>query len=280
MGLCITNFGKITKVIFHLTQKFTHIIMKKKFFFFIALLMAASMTFISCDKKSKIKELAEKANSQCPMAINTGCTMVSITFDGTDLVYTAEVSEDIFQGITSEPAIVKKLSLHFFSNPKEDVRELIKELEKADAGIKFVYVGKDSRKEFPMHFTIDDIKSAMNNPTATMSPEERLSQYILIANHMFPMDVENGIVITNISMEQGNVVYNATTDEDIVKISDIRSMKNEIYSSMLSEMQTSTDSEIVQMLSLCKDAHANIVYRYVGQKSNESVDIVLPYTEL
>ena len=47
-----------------------------------------------CSRKSQLKLAIEMANKQCPMSIGTTGEISSITFDGTDVIYSLLMNED------------------------------------------------------------------------------------------------------------------------------------------------------------------------------------------
>lgn len=61
----------------------------------IMLLTCLSLILLTgCSRKSQLKLAIEMANKQCPMSIGTTGEISSITFDGTDVIYSLLMNED------------------------------------------------------------------------------------------------------------------------------------------------------------------------------------------
>ena len=61
----------------------------------IMLLICLSLILLTgCSRKSQLKLAIEMANKQCPMSIGTTGEISSITFDGTDVIYSLLMNED------------------------------------------------------------------------------------------------------------------------------------------------------------------------------------------
>ena len=69
----------------------------------IMLLTCLSLILLTgCSRKSQLKLAIEMANKQCPMSIGTTGEISSITFDGTDVIYSLLMNEDYCNGYVQE----------------------------------------------------------------------------------------------------------------------------------------------------------------------------------
>ena len=110
--------------------------MKKYTFLRASFFLMAAFSLVACQTKGRLAEIAEEVNKQCPISIGMAGNIVSVEFDGTDIVYNALVSDIIdIDDIERSKDIAKQGALQIFVNPDENVRAMVDELKSADAGM-------------------------------------------------------------------------------------------------------------------------------------------------
>lgn len=245
--------------------------MKKVFSLFAAVAML-SMALVSCGGNDHLKELAKKANDECPISMGMMGEISSIEFDGKDIVYFASVDEDWvdLDVMKENKEEAKQGILQYFTAPSKDVDEMLKELEKSDAGIKYVYEGKKSGKKVEIRLTVKEIKDAIANP---MNPEELLAQDVRVTNDECPMEVDEGMVITEILIEGSDVVYVCQVDETLFDMDDFETNREAAQAALEEYMASlANDPSGKAFLNHCKNAGKDIVYRYQGTTTGKVSD--------
>lgn len=99
-----------------------------------------------------------------------------------------------------------------------------------------------------------------------------------------PMDLGEGLTITDIDTEGNNVVYNCVVDESDGETSvadfDDPIVRSAMKEAMMEFLLDDSDPDMKEFIDLVKDANYNIVYRFVGSHSNAKVDVVVYAHEL
>ena len=111
-------------------------------FFSLSLLI---MITTSC-QDIKLKVAIESANKQCPVEMGEFGKITSIVYDGQNVVYTFNVDE-VYTNIKTlkeHPENLKSSMTIMFQNPTKDVKALLDLVIKCNAGLKMIYIGKDS----------------------------------------------------------------------------------------------------------------------------------------
>lgn len=116
------------------------------------------------------------------------------------------------------------------------------------------------------------------NPSAT-----KLQIAIKAANLECPMDAGNGTTVTEIFIEDNNIIYKTLLEENetvAVENFDNEFVKSIMQASLVEYLNNQNNTEEKEFLKLVKEANYNIVYRYIGNSSNYQVDIVISPDEL
>ena len=98
-----------------------------------------------------------------------------------------------------------------------------------------------------------------------------------------PMDLGNGLVMTDITIENGDVVYYYEMDEDYYEIAGIIAeplIQESMKTALLESLESNTDPDLENFLLIARKSNADIIYRYKGNKSGDGFDIVIDNSEL
>ena len=109
--------------------------------------------------------------------------------------------------------------------------------------------------------------------------ESKLKAAVEQANKEFPMTVEEGLSITGISLEGDYVVYDAKVDESLYSIDLLKESKAELKKSIIEELG-SGDTDVKEMIKLCKEADKGIAYIYTGDQTDETCEVRIRPDEL
>lgn len=110
--------------------------------------------------------------------------------------------------------------------------------------------------------------------SCTQSPQEKLRRECAAANTEMPQDLGSSVIVRSVSYTDGNVVYHLTCDELFCPLYDEEYFEA-VSEDMIREFENSTDQDIIELVRMCREANANIVYEYVSTQGN-TYDIVIP----
>ena len=112
----------------------------------------------------KLKVAIESANKQCPVEMGEFGKITSIVYDGQNVVYTFNVDE-VYTNIKTlkeHPENLKSSMAIMFQNPTKDVKALLDLVIKCNAGLKMIYIGKDSGDKVECELTTEELKEILN----------------------------------------------------------------------------------------------------------------------
>ena len=105
----------------------------------IMLLTCLSLILLTgCSRKSQLKLAIEMANKQCPMSIGTTGEISSITFDGTDVIYSLLMNEDYLDldALGKNTDAMKSAVMVMFKNPKGEIKSMLEMVVDTKSGIR------------------------------------------------------------------------------------------------------------------------------------------------
>lgn len=245
----------------------------------LAVLLAVAVMFVSC-ARSRLSAAVEKANSECPVSLGMAGEMTEIRMEGDDVIFTYNVNESLtdISVIESNKELFKESTMEMLGNPTGDVRSLFEELSGADAGMVIEFVGRDSGKSAKIRLSSKDVKLLLDDE-AEKDPVAMLKTQVDLTNLQYPMEIETGMTITHMTLEDGCVVYNVECDENLYSIAQIRANIVGARESIV-EVLKSGDPSVKVFVDVCKEAHCDIAYRYVGDSSGDTCLIKVSCDEL
>ena len=93
-----------------------------------------------------------------------------------------------------------------------------------------------------------------------------------------PMQIGEGIVMTDYSLDGENIVITAEMDENLYSIDELNANISAVKNSMIKDGVN--DAESKALFDLCKVSHTGLVYRYVGNHSRRQCNVVITSDEI
>lgn len=258
--------------------------MKKYFAFFMLPLMAMMLAFTSCgnSKVSQLKKEVSKFNASLPVSMGSLGDITSITFDENDnmLVMSCMINDD-FMTYEDWEKSDKRANMRSFKAllneyPLKGLGEMLSDV---NAGLAIDYQWRQSGKTMRLTLPADEIKETIENP---MSEEQKsqaiLDTFISGAVAECPSEIEEGIFMVNVFDDGENVVYVFDVDEDIYDMDLMKESAAEIKSNIKANIMS--DATFTQLAKNLKVAHRGLEYRYIGNISGETMNIVFPENSL
>ena len=151
----------------------------------IMLLICLSLILLTgCSRKSQLKLAIEMANKQCPMSIGTTGEISSITFDGTDVIYSLLMNEDYLDldALGKNTDAMKSAVMVMFKNPKGEIKSMLEMVVDTKSGIRLIYKGKSTGKEVECRLDTEELKRILNQK-GTEKESERQKLEELVPDH-------------------------------------------------------------------------------------------------
>lgn len=123
-----------------------------------------------------------------------------------------------------------------------------------------------------------DIAEILNDTDAT--PEESLNIIIENSKKSCPLDMQNGMVMTDIELVDGILLTEITVDEERYSMAALDSSMATIRQNMINLIQQEQDMLTVEIANCLVKTNNGMGYVYIGNKSQHAVKLVFTSEEL
>ena len=105
-----------------------------------------------------------------------------------------------------------------------------------------------------------------------------LELQIEVENESLPIVIDEGMVMVDCSLSNGNIITTVNIDERIYSLATLKANNEQLKKSIIENGLN--DPESKSLFDMCKVSHTGLVYRYVGVSSRKRVDIIITSDEI
>lgn len=226
-----------------------------------------------------------RANRDCPIPVALGNgAVIAIHLENGVLTYYLSYDNPFYNLMSSvDSEKVKDALLMCFlclnGQGGNQGNALIDKFVKENCGLKIV-ISSSAKGKFEYSATVDEIQTLRKR--FELDPHKAL--YSLLSMSMeaeranLPMQIEEGIMMIDYSLDGENIVITAEMDESLYSIDELNKNINAVKSSMIENGVNDADSKA--LFDMCKVSHTGLVYRYVGNHTHKQCNIVISRDEI
>lgn len=237
-------------------------------------------------QRSEFERMVEKANRDCPIPVAMGKGAVTgIKLKEGYLTYYISYSPDFLNVLSRLNNIdkVKEGMLMCFlclnGQGKNHGNLLMDLLVRFNYGLRIVITDSATGK-FDFKADVDEIKALREK--YQLNPHEALFNLLSISieaeRTSLPLKIEEGLLLTDYSLEEENIVITMQLDENLYSIETLISNIDMVKQSMFEEALNDPSSK--SLLDLCKVSHSGLKYLFIGKQSHKSFEVLLSSTEI
>lgn len=236
--------------------------------------------------ENSIEKQIKRANSDCPIPVANGVGKISsIKLEDNLLTYYIDykpgcVKTEAFKANPVATRDMFYLSFIVLQAQGNYVKEMMNELMKRNIGLRII-VSDGTGSKFSSVLSSDYI-SDMSQRVA-MNPSEALHEALKLKiqteSSSFPIEVEEGMVLTGMTLESNNIIVIAELDENLYDLNLLKNVSNDFGLSLLEEAKNG-DPELGALFDLCKISHSGLVYRMRGKQSRQQCDMSISSDEI
>lgn len=278
--------------------------------FMVAMLCFLAFGLTGCQDSDKklLEKTVEGVNEKCPIVVSPEIQIAKLELEEDYLTYYFDYSELSYMltyAYKIDASLKKELAnqiLNAISRFSGEEKEILDLLLKKEMGLKFVMDFKRSKKQITVKFTAKEIRSKLNSAdnasddadnasddsfadeeSETSSNLATLKSSVETGKNLLPMDLGNGITMTDMYLSNGSLYYIYEVDENQVPLA---SWNDEVIANVkaaiINELKTSAqgDASNAQLIHLCSQTGTDIVYRYKGDQTGIEYDITVGSNEL
>ena len=276
--------------------------------FMVAMLCFLAFGLTGCQDSDKklLEKTVEGVNEKCPIVVSPEIQIAKLELEEDYLTYYFDYSEQSYMlPYEIDASLKKELAnqiLNAISRFSGEEKEILDLLLKKEMGLKFVMDFKRSKKQITVKFTAKEIRSKLNSAdnasddadnasddsfadeeSETSSNLATLKSSVETGKKLLPMDLGNGITMTDMYLSNGSLYYIYEVDENQVPLA---SWNDEVIANVkaaiINELKTGAqgDASNAQLIHLCSQTGTDIVYRYKGDQTGIEYDITVGSNEL
>lgn len=250
---------------------------------FLALIVIASIVQLGASPsfENSLEIRVKRANRDCPIPVANGIGQVtSITLEDNYLTYRIDfrsgyVNIDAFKNNPDATRAMFYLSFVCLQAQGSYVEKMMTELFAKGIGVKII-VSDGAGEQFTSTMTPEYI--ARMKREVSLNPSEALHEALELKFALettgFPMEIDEGMVMIGMKLEDNNIVVTVKMSEEVYDLDVLNESSAELAASMLDEANAG-DPELGALFDLCKISHSGLIYRVIGSKTNRQVDIGL-----
>lgn len=231
--------------------------------------------------ENSIEAQIKRANRDCPIPVANGIGQVSsITLEDKSLTYRIDykpgcININVFKENPNATRAMFYLSFVCLQAQGSYVEKMMNELVSKGIGLKIV-VSDGTGEQFSSVMTPEYISKMKHE--VSLNPSEALHEALKLKLDIettgLPTQIDDGMVMTGMRLEGNNIVVSVNMSEDMYDLDILEESSSELAMSMLNEANVG-DPELGALFDLCKVSHSGLVYRVIGSKTNQQVDIGL-----
>ena len=230
-------------------------------------------------KENTIQGQISKANELCPIeVIKDVATITKIADENNQIVYYVNYDDSRIDlsCLENNPNTANFVLLNSFgilngqgiSNGDKCAQFLLKN----NYGVAFDV--SSANNHFRISIDGKELKEKVKlGKIPTEAIKDVLDMQIKLSKSPLPLKVDEGMMNTDIFIENNNIINKLVVDENTWSISNFKAnasqMKEELYKDLASEVSSRA------LLNLCKIAHTGIIYRIIGNTTKDSCDVII-----
>lgn len=231
--------------------------------------------------ENSIETQVKRANRDCPIPVANGIGQVtSITLEDNSLTYRinylpGHVNIDAFRKNPDAARAMFYLSFVCLQAQDSYVEKMMTELVSNGIGLKIIVldgIGEQFTSTMTPEYIARMKRDVSLNPSEAL--HEALELKLAIETTGLPMQIDEGMVMTGMKLEDNNIVVTVKMEEKLYDLDVLEESSAELAASMLDEANAG-DPELGALFDLCKVSHSGLIYRVIGSKSNRLVDMGL-----
>ena len=250
-----------------------------------AFLALVSFAFVACDNaKKRLQTEIENVNeTSCPMDMGMVGELTSVEYDPdeNEVTMTVTFSANLPikpSSLSGMKNTVKRVMFTGWMN-NSDVTKTFKDIADAKASLCVVMQKAVGEDELRINVSESEIKDLVDGNIDQVSSREMLELMASITNVQCPLRIDEATVLSTVSVEGDNFVYNYSVDESVVNMdllqANLYKVEGEVRQKMLSN-----DPTVTSIVALAKENDAVFVHRYTGDQTGQTCQFKIKASEL
>jgi|GEM_PF-3203232 len=255
------------------------------------MLLVLMVTTMGCKMENRkhleLKLAAKEIMRSCPFDCNGMGLIDSVVFQAPDFIYYLSLYEQDFtiNDVRKHADDVKQgmlfnlLASYAYGEP-----EFINKLYNADANIKFVISGRNSRtsdETLDIVITTDDMQRIKDYPVNESKEQLQLQAMLCTQDLGLPQRLDEYTTLDSCRLVNNVLIYYYTLDDQVVDIELMRKGMSEIKQDMKQNLRASlNEPQTNKLLKVAVVVTDGVRSRFIGETTHSSLDVTLTVSDL
>ena len=220
-------------------------------------------------KDSELKKYVREVQKECPVILSENVSMDKVKYKNNTVTLLFKISDEVmdFNAIHANEQTFKNNMLIGFANNQSDFfKKFFNAIIDADANLDIIFKTPSGENLF-LHFKTDELK--VYRPDENANPETMVKINYENSKLQIPKDFGNGIVLTDVILDDQYYTYVYECDESMIEID---SLKTPMVKSFLS-LEIANDKTLLYLYSLLQLTNRGLAFKYIGKTSGKSETI-------
>ena len=244
------------------------------------------LIFISCGSNNKpenrvVADAITTLKKELPFRMEGLGKVRDVDYEGNTVLFQLRIKEDDASGlnvnkINNNKLLAKEIVSTQIGMMNDLMKGAMKNIAEQSFGLRVVVDGSNSNQGI-IELSSEEIKTALSNTRNKTQEDFSLEMVALTTRMMLPTQIDQVTTWTDTRMTSASFEYVYRIDDDGIDLNgiDLRIIKNE----KLSMLRQNIDL-MRNVVGLCKSTRRNLVFRYIGNRSNITIDVVLTPSDL
>lgn len=241
---------------------------------------------VSCGSSNKpennvVADAMTTLRQELPFRLEGLGKVRDIDYEGNTVLLLMRIQEDDAYGmnvnkISRNKALAKEIVSAQIGMMSDHMKDAMRNIAEQSFGLRVVVNGSNSNQGI-INLSSEEISAALSNTSNKTSEDYSLEMVALTTRLMLPTRVDQVTTWTDTRMTDSSFEYVYRIDDDGIGLNgiDISFLKSEKLTMLRQNMDV-----MGNVVGLCKSTRRNLVYKYIGNRSNKTIDIVLTPSDL
>ena len=242
-------------------------------------LMSVSCAFSNKPENSIVADAITALRQELPFCMEGLGKVRDIDYEDNSVLFLMRIQEDDAYGmnvnkISNNKVIAKEILSTQIGMMDDQKKDAIRNIAEQSFGLRIVVNGSNSNQGI-IDLSPKEISEALSKTTNKTLEDYSLEMVVLTTKLMLPARVDQVTTWTDTRMTDSTFEYVYRIDDYSIDMNaiEISSLKSEKITVLRQNMDI-----MGNVVYQCKSTRRNLIYRYIGNRSNKTIDIVLtPY---
>lgn len=235
-----------------------------------SIIVVMAILLTGCVDRS-LKRQVETLDKQCPIDLGILGRVTSVGLKGHTIVYHVTTNSRVLklERLRDHLSDVKQGILLNFANDEASLSQFVA----AQCDIKYEYTDAQSGERLVVDISKEDLKraNALVGDTKELS-SRRIENFVATGRLQLPMQIDAVTTLTDITLEDNNVAYIYSIDEEAISSKQLQS-QIDVLKESIHESLGHKDLTMTMLIDALTQDHRGLVYRYFMSKSGKQFDI-------